>query len=151
MGAELPVIPYVANRYTDAVSISRIRSHAMRKVQQQKKQNMTESSEIESSDLNSPVHLGFQLRGSSQFSVFKRTGNELIDVSQRLRHRGGTRKDKPVFPRVENIFLVMDDPFNSFPVRVDARSLELFDRCKLFRCLSDELELTVLSLRRMEM
>lgn len=160
MGEDLPIINFSTNKYVDAKTLSRIRSHAQQRVQDQRlarRTKLEEEGDV-SGDSSSAARTSRDVvrRGGSggqqsfTFVFEQQSGEQRVATSAGKANKkkpAAKRKKKVVVkeePEGDTVFFAVKrechslsaspserpDPFGAFPVAVDGVFLELAENCE---------------------
>lgn len=148
MGDHLPIINYSTSKYVDAKTLSRIRSHAQQRVQDQRLARRTKSEEDDvSGDSAARTSRDVVRRGGTggqqSFTfVFEQQPGQQVGIVTPKRTSVPKRR-KRVVKEDETLKVVKreshslsaspserPDPFGAFPVAVDAFFLDLAESCE---------------------
>jgi hypothetical protein len=148
MGDNLPIINYSTSKYVDAKTLSRIRSHAQQRVQDDRLARRTRNDGDDASgDSAARTSRDVVRRGGSggqqsfTFVFEKNPGQEAVTTTARA--TPVSKRRKRVARENETLTVVKreshslsaspserPDPFAAFPVTVDATLLDLAESCK---------------------
>lgn len=127
---EFPIINFSTSKHVDKKTLSRIRSHAQQHVQDQKSTQRVgnaggnEAVNAATSRNQLGLHLAFEKKSGKEVRRPQR-------IKSRRRQADGSLAPKDWYAPLGTSPLARQDPFDSFPIPIDAELIDLFEHCYL--------------------